>query len=122
MSAFRRTTIGPLFQAKRTRPTGPCSGGYSADVQHGVLVLLSRLHGYILGIHVLEHGAHESVIKKHLPCFIETAFSTRFLSGALGTGTQVMDKPVEETNKDESPEQRIGRRTYVWVLRCGRNL
>ena len=122
MTAFRRTAISPLFQAKRTRPTSPCSSRYGANIQRGIFILLGRLHRYILGIHVLEHGAYESVINKHLPCRVKVPFSTRFLRGTLGTGAQIMYSPVEEANEDEDPEQRIGRRAYVWVLWRRRNL
>ena len=104
MSTFRRTAISPLFQAKRARPTGPRSSGYSTDVQHGVLVLLGRLHGHVLWIRVLEHGAYESVINKHIPCLVEAAFSTRFLGGSVATGAQVVYKPVEKADEDEDPE------------------
>ena len=90
MTAFRRTTIRPLFQAKRTPPTGSYARGYGVDVQHGILVFLGGLHGCVLRIHRLEHGAYESVINKHLPRLVETAFSPRFLSGTTGARTQVM--------------------------------
>jgi len=94
MPTFRRTAIGPLFQAKRTCPTGSRSSGYSPEVKHSVFVLLGRLHWHILWIHVLEHGADESVINKHLPCLVEAALSTRFLSDIGDTGAQVVYKPV----------------------------
>ena len=122
MPTFRRTAIRPLFQTQRTRPTGPRPSGHRADVQHGVRVLLGRLHGHVLWIHVLEHGAHESVINKHVPRLVEAAFSTRFLGGSVATGAHVVYESVEEADEDEDPEQRIRRRACVWVLRRGRNL
>lgn len=71
---------------------------------------------------MLEHGTDESVINKHLLGLIKIEFSTRFLSGTMGGGAQVMYQPVEEADEDEDPEQRIRRWTYVWVFRRGRNL